>query len=186
MDFSQIFANFLTIFQENPTAQVIGFLAAFINFFAFATAKDKKFLIFMAISSFVWGVHFYLMGLFSAAFISFFDIVKNIIALKYKNNHYLSVFFLIVYVIIGIFTFEAGNYFSLLPIINSLLSIIFIFYFSGAKLKIGFLLILTIWFIYNFFGNSLGGMLSDIVLFIAGLYGLYKILQENKKSNNKQ
>lgn len=181
MNFLQIFENFIKIFQENPMAQAIGFLAAFINIFAFATAKDKKFLIFMAVSSFVWGVHFYLMGLFSAAFISFFDIFKNIVALKHKNNHYLSGFFLIAYIIIGIFTFEEGNYFSILPIINSLLSIIFIFYFSGARLKIGFLFILTIWFIYNFFGHSLGGILSDIALFIAGLYGLYRILQKKKK-----
>lgn len=170
----------IEFFQENPFAQIIGFIAVIVNMIAFLTAKDKKFLIFMAISSWIWGIHFWLMGLFSAMGTSFFDIIKNLVALKYKRNKKIMIWFLIAYLVIWICTFDSVSYFSIIPIINALLSIYFIFYFKRAKLKIWFLFILLLWFIYNFTGHSLGGMLSDGILFISGIVGLFRILRGKK------
>lgn len=179
----EIFKNILEIFNQNSVAQTIGFLAVLVNIIAFVTAKDRIFLIFMAISSFVWGVHFWYLGLFSAAFVSFFDILKNIIALKYKRNIFISWFLIISYLIIWFFTFNLENIFSVIPILNAILSVIFINYLSWLKLKIWFLFILIFWFIYNYFWNSLGWMLSDAILFISGIIGILNILKQEKKKN---
>lgn len=172
---------FVTYFMQNPIGQTIGFIALFVNIFAFITSKDQKFLIFMAISSAIWGIHFLYLWLLSAAFISFFDILKNIIALKYKKNTYIFWFLIISYTIIGIFTFQNENIFSIIPIINSILSVIFIYYLEWIRLKIGFLCILCFWLIYNFFGNSLGGMMSDIILIVSSFIGMYNVLKERRK-----
>lgn len=177
-----IIEKFLLYFQENPIAQSIGFIALFINIIAFATSKDKRFLIFMALSSFFWWIHFFYMWLSSAAYINLFDVGKNLIAIKYKKNTKFIIFFVISYLLIWIFTFEVGNMYSIIPIINSLLSIYFIFYLKWMKLKIWFLFILVLWFIYNIIWHSIWGMISDIVLFISSLFWMYKILKENKEA----
>lgn len=179
--FNSFFTSFLTIFQENPIAQSIGFVAVAVNIVAFATSKDKKFLVFMAISSLIWGIHFCLMGLLSAAGVSLFDVIKNIIALKYKRNLKLMLFFLGAYLLIWILTFDSNNLVSLIPIVNSLLSIYFIFYLKEVRLKLGFLLILFFRFSYNYLGHSLWGMMSDTILFFSWIYWIYRILQKKKK-----
>lgn len=177
----EIYNEILAIFSKNPVAQTIGFLAVLVNIIAFVTAKDRIFLIFMAISSFVWGIHFYYLWLISAAFVSFFDILKNIIALKYKRNIFIFWFLIISYFIIWIFTFNPENIFSIIPTLTAISSVIFINYLSGIKLKIWFLFILILWFIYNYFWNSLGWMLSDTILFVSGIVGILNILRNEKK-----
>lgn len=177
----ECYQRFIEVFQENPWAQTIGFLAVGVNVIAFITTKDKKFLLFMALSSAIWGLHFYLMGLFTASGVNFFDVIKNLIALKYKRNLFWMSIFLLIYATIGFFTFDPSNLFSLIPILNAFLSLFFVFYLKGVWLKVGFLLILVLWFVYNFMGQSLGGMMSDILLFISGLYGLIRIFLQEKK-----
>ncbi len=177
----ECYQRFIEVFQENPCAQTIGFLAVGVNVIAFITTKDKKFLLFMALSSAIWGLHFYLMGLFTASGVNFFDVIKNLIALKYKRNLFWMSIFLLIYATIGFFTFDPSNLFSLLPILNAFLSLFFVFYLKGVWLKVGFLLILVLWFVYNIMGQSLGGMMSDILLFISGVYGLIRIFLQEKK-----
>ncbi|PZM87496.1 MAG: hypothetical protein DLD55_01075 [candidate division SR1 bacterium] len=180
----ELYQRFLEVFQANPWAQTIGFLAVGVNIIAFVTAKDKKFLLFMAISSAIWGLHFYLMGLGTAAGVNFFDVIKNFIALKYKRNLLWISIFLVIYGVIGYFTFDPSNLFSLIPILNAFLSLLFVFYLKGVWLKSGFLLILVLWFVYNFMGQSLGGMTSDVLLFLSGGYGLIRILLQEKKERS--
>lgn len=170
---------FLQVFQVNPWAQTIGFLAVGVSIFAFITTKDKKFILFTAMSSAIWGLHFYLMGLRTAAGVNFFDVIKNLIALKYKRNLLWISIFLTIYALIGYFSFDPSNLFSLIPILNAFLSLLFVFYLKGLWLKSGFLLILVLWFVYNFMGQSLGGMMSDVLLFLSGLYGLWRMLAQS-------
>lgn len=174
----EIFEKFLEIYNENKIAQIIWFIALFINIIAFVTSKDKIFLIFMAISSFVWWIHFYYLWLFTAAYISFFDILKNIIALKYKKNYYIFSFLIISYLIIWFYTFDFKNIFTIIPTINAILSVFFIYFLKWIKLKLWFLFILILWFTYNFYWNSLGWMFSDFILFISWIIWIINILKK--------
>lgn len=178
-----IFDKIYNIFLENPVWQTIGFIALIINIFAFVTSKDEKFLIFMAISSLVWWIHFYYLWLISAAYISFFDILKNIIALKYKKNKKLFIFLFLSYIIIWFFTFNKNEIFSVIPIINSLLSLFFIYFLKEIKLKIWFLIILFLWFFYNYSGNSIAGIISDTILILSTIIGIFNIIYRRKKTS---
>lgn len=174
-----MFASIVAYLQEsfllNPRWQGIGLLALGINALAFATSKDKKFLLLMAISSAIWWVHFQLLWLFAAAGTSFLDIIKNLLALKYPKNQLIFLLLLVGYAIIGYFTFHEMELFSLLPSINAILALIFVFYLKGKRLKIWFLFILILRFCYNRRGNSIGGMISDITLFFSWIYGLRQL-----------
>lgn len=170
-----MYYNILEIFFYNPIWQSIWFIALFFTIIAFLSKKDDIFLIFMIISSFFWWIHFFYLWLFSASFINFFDTFKNYLAFKYKKNLYLLLFLVFCYLIIWFFTFDKENLLSLLPIFNSILSVYFIFYLKWIKLKIWFLFILFVWFIYNYFWNSLSWMISDVILFLSWLYWIYNI-----------
>lgn len=165
------------LFREHPIPQTIGFFALLVNAIAFATSKDKKFLIFMAISSGIWGVHFAMMGMVAGAGVSFLDIFKNLLALKYPKHQAIFWGLLLLYLCIGFLTFEGGNWMSVIPSINAILALIFVFYLQGKALKVWFLLVLVLRFYYNRAGGSLWGMISDISLFCSGLYGLWKLVK---------
>lgn len=172
----------LDIFQQNPIAQSIGLIALLTNAIAFSTTKNKTFLIMMAVSSGIWGLHFYMMGLLPAAGSSFLDIIKNLSALKYPKNKKLMRMFIILYSIIAVLTIQKSQIFSFIPLIASRLSLYLIFYQKDIKLKFGFLCVISLWLCYNIIGKSIGGIISDITLFWAGIYWIIQILYKKNKN----
>ncbi len=166
--------------MENPVPQSIGLLALILTIIAFTSKKDNLFLLFMIMASFFWWIHFMFLSLFPAAFINFFDTFKNYLAYKYKQNKKFFIFLIISYIIIWFFTIDVDNFFSFIPIFNSILSVFLIFYFRGIKLKLWFIFIVSMWFIYNYFWDSIAWMLSDMILFVSWWLGIYKINKSKK------
>lgn len=75
-------------FLLSPRAQVLGLVAFVLAVYNFTFCKDRKFIIMTAIISVIFGVHFSLLGLMTAGVINLFDVIKNIIALRYEKNIY--------------------------------------------------------------------------------------------------
>jgi hypothetical protein len=163
--------------------QAIGFLALFIVFFAFKETNDRKLLIYLAIGSFVWSIHFWLLWLYAAAGINFFDVSKNLAGLKWKKNNYWIGFFVCSYILIWYISFlYTGKLFSFLPTLTSVLSTLWVLYFTWVAMRIFLISTLFIWFIYNFIGGSYAGMTSDIILIWATLYWIYKLKTQKRFS----
>ena len=174
----------IKIFCEDTWWQTIGLLALWINIIGFLTKNDKKFLIFMMISSLFWWIHFQMLWLLAASYTNFFDILKNFLALKYKKNKIIPTILIFIYLIIWIYTYT-HNLISLIPIINSIASVTLIFYCQWIVLRIWFLCILWLWVSYNLVWHSIGWFASDIILFIAWVIGIMRILhcKNNKKGD---
>lgn len=166
--------------MQDPISQSIWLLALGFTIVAFTSKKDNIFLLFMIMASFLWWIHFMLLSLLPASFINFFDTIKNYLAYKYKQNKKFFIFLIISYLFIGFLTIDFDDYFSFIPIFNSILSVFFIFYFKWIKLKLWFILIVSMWFIYNYFWNSIAGMISDIILFVSWWIWIYKIYKSKK------
>lgn len=164
-------------FMNNEViAQWIGFLALFVVFFAFKETNDRKLLIFLALGSLIWSIHFWMLWLYAAAWINLFDVFKNLAGLKWKKNNYWISFFVISYILIWVITFSfTKELYSFLPTITSVLSAIWVLYFTWVTMRIFLILTLLIWFSYNFISWSYAGMTSDIILIWATLYGIYKL-----------
>lgn len=181
--------NLPQIFLENPIAQIIWFIAFFVSAYNFLFCKDRKFIIVTAIASFFWWLHFFLLwwgssqvlmyGLISAALVNIFDIFKNLISLKYERNIYWVVWISIVYLVIWFFTFKW--YLSVIPTLTAILSTYLVFYVRGVYLNLWFLVIILLWMIFNFLSGSIWWLMTDIFLFFFGLFGIYKMLQSEKK-----
>jgi len=170
-----MFLNYLNVFLEEPIAQLIGLFALFFTIIWFVSKKDNIFIIFMVIASFLWWIHFFMLWLLSASFINFFDTIKNYLAFKYKKNKYIFIFFLFSYFLIGLISIDFNNYISIIPVFNSIFWLILIFYFKWIKLKLWFIFIVSLWFLYNYFWNSIAWMISDLILFFSWLIGVYNL-----------
>lgn len=156
--------------------QIVGFLALFFVFLAFKETNDKKLIILLAIWSGVWGIHFSLLGLIAAAGINFFDVCKNLVSLRYKNNLYLLSFFILSYMLIWGYSYlQTSSIYSFFPTIASIIGVVAVFCFSGIPLRVFMLSTLIVWFVYNIIWWSIAWMTSDIVLIWATLYGIYKL-----------
>ena len=172
------------LFTYEAIGQAIGFIALVFVFFAFKETNDKKLIIYLAIGSGIWGVHFSFIGLIAAAAVNFFDVGKNLIWLKYEKNNYWVSFFILSYLIIWILTYShTGNIISFLPTVSSILWAIAVFWFRGIPLRLILLSTLWVWFLYNLIGWSYAGMASDIALTWATLYGIYKLKYKTIRSS---
>lgn len=166
----------MEIFTNEIIWQGVWFIALFFVFLAFKETNDRKLIIYLAIGSWIWGLHFWLIGLFAASAINVFDVFKNLIWLKYKKNNYWMAFFVISYIIIWCVTYAyTGKLYSFLPTITSVLWAVWVLYFHGIAMRIFLISTLFIWFAYNFIWGSYAWMTSDIVLIFASLYGIYKL-----------
>lgn len=166
----------MDLFSIEIIGQAIWFIALFFVFLAFKETDDRKLIIYLAIGSWIWGLHFWLIGLFAASAINVFDVFKNLIWLKYKKNNYWVSFFIISYIIIWVLTYTyTWSYVSYLPTVASIIWAIAVFLFRWIALRVLLLSTLLIWFTYNIIGLSYAGMASDIALVFASLYGIYKL-----------
>ncbi|MDC0506261.1 YgjV family protein [Candidatus Gracilibacteria bacterium] len=180
----QVIEYFVTAYEINPLAQIIGAIGFLVSIYNFLFCENKKFIIFTAVASVAFGFHYYSLGLIAAAGVNAFDVVKNLLSLKYERNLKLVLGFSLIYLIIGYLTYT-GELVSIIPTLTALASTYLVFYVRGIWLNIGFLFIILMWMVYNYLGNSIGGLSTDIFLIGFGLLGILRqILKNNKKSKN--
>ncbi len=177
------FYNIFEIFSENPLAQSIGFLGFIISMLTFLSKQDKTFMWRMTGASFVWAIHFLLLGALSAGFLNAIDVVKNLLAIRYPFHKGIAVAVLIVYVMVGIFFFiTTESITNLLPVAGSIAGTIIIFTLKGLWMRVAFLFVLMGWFVYNYTNHSIGGVTTDVILFITGVFGIYNMRKEELKN----
>lgn len=168
------------IYLANPWAQSIGLIGYAISVYTFAFCKNKKFIFFMAILSCFWALHFYLIGAMTAFIVNFLDIFKAIFALKFDKNKLIASIFLLLYTFSWFIFYE--NFISLFPILLAIFWLYLTFFVRGIWLNLWYLISIVFWFIYNLYHGSIGGVISDITLFISGTYWIITmfLLKEKK------
>lgn len=107
--------NLIQLFLENPIWQTIWFLAFLIWIYAFLQSKDKKLYFWVMIAQLLWVIHFFILWLYSWAFVNVVWFLRSFVALKYKSRKFFIYIFIVLYFIIWIFNYS--NLIDLLPII---------------------------------------------------------------------
>ncbi len=176
---TEIYSLFILTFTANPLWQTMWIVAFIITMYAFGLCKDKQFIYIMMIGSLFWGLHFWLIAAFAAAWVQLFDIAKNALALRYEKNIKISIFCITAYIIIWFLAYKDA--YSLLPIITSVISVFLVFYVRWIWLNLWYLWIIVCWFWYNLHNWSIGWMLSDVVLFFVWIAWVMRILIIEKK-----
>ncbi len=160
-------------------AQILWYIAIIFSTLWFTAKKDKNALILMSFFNLFMGSHFLILWAYSGWFSLFFDILKNIFSLKYKNNIYSLVFFTTITCIIGYFTFD-GTLPSLLPGIAPIVWTIWIFTLKGMHLRYVFLTCNILWILYNLAVWSLPWLIASSINMVAIFIGLWRVYKQQK------
>lgn len=168
-------------YTANPLAQMIWAIGFLVSIYNFTFCENRKFIIVTAIASVAFGFHYYSLWLIAAASVNIFDVIKNLLSLKYEKNLWLVIWFSIIYIIMGVFT-HTWEFISIIPTITGIASTYLVFYVRWIWLNIWFLFIIALWMVYNYLWNSIGWLSTDIFLLWFGLlWILRQILKNNKK-----
>lgn len=156
--------------------EAIWFIALIFNLLSYLEKDDKKMFLLLATCSFFYWMHFYWLWLYTAAFINFFDITKNLLVIKYKRNLLIFFLYIISYIIIWWLTAD-WNIFSYLITSASILTIYWAFFLKWVNLRIFYLIATILYLIYSIIWHSIAWSVSGLFFsfeLLISIYILYK------------
>lgn len=164
MDFiAPLLSGIVSLFSENPLAQILWFVAMFVWFFWYATTDDTRTIKIFIWANIVWMLHFLFMANFWALWATFIGFTRLILSLKYKKNVKVLIGVIVASMIFGIFTFD-GKVISILPLAATAISTYWFFFLEKIRLRIFLLFISIMWFTYHLGTGSISGILNEIIV----------------------
>lgn len=156
-------------------AQEIGFIGAAIGIARYQFKQAHHIKLLGGMAALVFALHYFLLDGFVGCFISVLVGIRSILfSTEFGMNHrrYIVPSVLAITSIYGLFY---GEDLADLLLVTSL----FIDTFTDAqkdawRVRIGFLIPPPIWFFYNALHGSYGGMITNTIVFISGLVGMYR------------
>ena len=148
------------------TIQAIGILAWIILLLSYYREDTNKILIFQAIATVLYCIHYYLLGAYSGLFICAFEVIRDLMYYKTDWDDYIFYGSIPVYIVSGIFSFT--TFLDVLPIISSLLD----GYTLTKKKKIvviGAIISYTLWVIYDISVMSISCAITDGLVVVSNI-----------------
>ena len=158
-------------------AQILGFFYTLFLMIGNFKKTSKQILIFQTISFFFKGIHYLLLGGLSGFYSSVISMARNILFFKFKKSFYLMVLFIIIYFVMGIFSYK--DFYSIIPSMASVFYTVIVNTNKPRYLRSGMVINSLLWLIYNIYIVSLAGIITQIVLIISTLISIIK-LDKNK------
>lgn len=154
-------------------AQLLGLFYALFLFFSILGKSTKQILFMQTISFLFKSFHYYLLGGISGFVTSFISMLRNIIFYRIKENYILTIIFILIYIIIGIVTYNSS--YSLLPVIATTVYTLIINYDNPKYLRLGMLFTSITWLIYNIYIISYSGIIIQIIMIITNIFAIIKL-----------
>ena len=156
-------------------AQIIGFIAFFVSLIAYHRKDKKTILINMITANIINLFHYLLLGAYSGCITKLLAIFRDCFIILKKNcnnflNYFYLIFFIILYIIASIFTFN--DILSILPLLAALIYTIFIWNGNELRLKKIAFICYFIWLIYNIFVMSISGIVSNVISIVSTLIAI--------------
>jgi hypothetical protein len=157
--------------------QCLGYVACALGVAAFLQKSDARLKGLLAVESFVYTVHFWLLGDNPAAFIAFLSGIRSGLAIK-TQSRMLGIVFLAVNLIMGVPMVH--HWLAILPILGGVLGTVAMFFLQGLPMRLVLLTSTGCWLANNIAVGSIGGMVLEsfnalangftIVRFVAARY----------------
>lgn len=169
--------------------QSIGFIALIISIFIFQKNKRTTMLYILMTSSFLFMVHYLLLGAVTGAAMNLISTIRNYIFSKkdkcsWANSSLWLYFFIGVFIISGLITWE--GYISILPIIGMISGSISFWISDPRKIRLVALIAPPLWFTYNFLSHSYSGMIAEILNVTSITIGIirFDIMKKDEELKN--
>lgn len=159
--------------------QLIGFLAFVFLFISYFVKNKDNILLFQFISYIIFSFHYLLLGAFTGAAMEIGCAGSSILSFeKVKNKKLYTIIFIILYLIIGIFTYDA--IYSIIPIISNIIMVYALFYGDEFKVRLAGVINSIGWMLYSFFVHSYSTFICNIILLIYIILCMF-IRRKNEK-----
>ena len=171
-------------------AQIFGILIIITNVLSMQMKKKKQIILMFILANLFSAINFILLESYSGAIICFFAIIQTYINEIFENkNQQVPKIIIGIYIIIsitlGAITFR--NIIDILPIICSILYTITIIQSKEKNIRKITLINMVIWLVYDIVYHAYTAAISDIMMTISALIGIYKFdyKKEKEKMNKK-
>ncbi len=158
-------------------SQIIGF-CAFLIFIISLQQVSKKKILFLQIFSFgLYSLEYLVINAYSGMIIFIINIIRSIIfykiADKNSNNKLILAIFVILSLLCGKMTYK--YLFDILPIIASILTIIFTWQSSTKILRLGQISVCICWIIYDIFVSAYIGIFTEFMIIFFTIFALLRL-----------
>ena len=168
-------------------AQIFGALAFVVMaLYSYLNIKRMWILLLNVVSSSLFIVQYIILGAYTASYCGFVAAIMSLVYVfkdknKFLSSFFMPIFFSILYIIIGIFTYD--GIVSVIPIICNVVSTFMFFMKKEYILKAINIPVCALWIIYNVVYLSYSGVVGQTLVLLADIVFLVKfyIDYKNKK-----
>ncbi len=153
--------------------QILGFIYALFLIISSFGRTVNKILIMQTLAFFFKAMHYYLLGGTSGFITSMISLIRNLIFTKIKSSVLWTIIFVIIFIVSGLFTYQ--GFYTLLPVIATIIYTIIINYHNPKYLRWGMLLTSITWLIYNIYVVSYAGIIVQIVILTTNILAIIKL-----------
>jgi len=165
-------------------SQICAILATIFLGITYISKNKRNVLLFCFVSAILYGFQYLLLGAFTGMVLSFLNIVRAVLFYsnnkKNKDNSIYSLLFLnTLFVLSAIFTWNGAI--SLLPLIASVL---FAYSLWQKEIKLYreiSVFVTTLWLIYDILVGTIFGCVSDVILILLELFGVFSYAKKQNK-----
>ncbi len=174
MSIFEYILQFFSHISADPFTQGSGFIAMIIILIAYVQKDDFTVKKLMLLASLFWGIHFYLLGVYAGLVATVIWVIRLLLSVKFERSFKAFLSIVIITLISGYFTFD--GFFSLIPIVTSILWAYSYFYLEKIKLRLAFILNSSLWMIYHISIGSVSGVTNEIFTQTVLIATIYRML----------
>jgi hypothetical protein len=145
--------------QIFSAAQIVGYLALILGVTSFLQKSDQRLKFFNAVQSFVYAVHFVLLGHLPACASSLVSSLRSFLALRYRS---LWLGAAMIAVNLGLGVAFVTSWAGWLPVIGSCIATFAIFTMSGIPFRLVLLASTLLWLANDIITGSIGGTVLEL------------------------
>jgi hypothetical protein len=158
-------------------AQFFGILVIISNVLAMQMKKKNQILLLFILANLFSSINFLLLKSYSGAIICVFAIGQTVINKLFENRknsipNVVIGIYIAISIILGLITFK--GYIDVLPIISSILYTITIIQKKEKNIRRITLINIMLWVVYDMFSMAYTAAISDFIMTISTLFGIYR------------
>ena len=150
---------FIEYILKDPFTQITGFMGMAVILTAYFQKDDNNVKKLMLLSSLFWGTHFYLLWVYAGLASVIIWIFRLLLSMKYQRSKNAFISILVMIAIAAYLTYD--GFFSLFPIVTSVIGAYSYFFLEKIKLRLAMLFASSIWLVYHISIWSLSGAINE-------------------------
>ena len=171
---------FLSEFTYTLPAQILGFIAMFVDIRASYQKKDQQLKKMHALASLIFSAHFFLLSAWVGAASELLNSVRTYMSIKGIKKK-TGIFFCLVYALLMLIM--SDGFITHLPFIASISITYGIYFCHGKKLRLLYLLGWFLWLVYSIAVVSVGAIILFMILCSTTTYTILKMGNDLSKKN---